>query len=186
MKLRIFYILKYSLRVFLSYVAWKPRFRKFQFGSIIGKPVNVEYPSLIEVGKGVRILSGFRIEAIPLENYSDRKILISDGTQIGHNFFLTSASHVTIGRDCLVSDSVAIIDNKHNHNDCLIPPTRSGITTAPIIIEDNVTIYRCATILSGVKIGKGAIIGAYSLVNKDVPEYAVVGGVPASILSIRN
>ena len=182
---RVIYLMKYSYKTLSTYLVRKVRFKRFFFGSVFGKGVNIEYPSLMEIGKGVRILDGYRIEAIPSGNYINSKVSIDDGTQIGHNFFLTSASKVLIGRDCLISDSVAIIDNNHNHDDLSVPPTKSGISSASIVIEDNVTIYRCATILSGVKVGKGAIIGAYSLVKHDVPEYSVVGGVPAKVLSFR-
>ena len=57
---------------------------------------------------------------------------------------------------------------------------------APIVINDDVWIGAGSIILAGVTIGKGAIIAAGAVVNKDVPEYSIVGGVPAKVLKYRD
>ena len=61
-----------------------------------------------------------------------------------------------------------------------------GIHTSPIIIEDDVWVGYGAVITKGVTISKGAIIGANAVVTKDVPKYAIVGGVPAKIIKYRS
>ena len=72
-----------------------------------------------------------------------------------------------------------------NFQDINIPMKNQGIHTSPIIIEDDVWIGYGAVITKGVTIRKGAIIGANAVVTKDVPEYAIVGGVPAKIIKYR-
>jgi acetyltransferase-like isoleucine patch superfamily enzyme len=62
---------------------------------------------------------------------------------------------------------------------------RRGKGRAPTVIEDDVWIGIRATILRGVRVGTGAIVGAHALVTKDVPPYAIVGGVPARIIGYR-
>ena len=67
-----------------------------------------------------------------------------------------------------------------------IPTIKQDYIDASIVIEDDVWIGGGTTILAGVHIGKGAIIAAGAVVNKDVPEYAIVGGVPAKLLKKRD
>ena len=86
---------------------------------------------------------------------------------------------------------VTITDNSHGKNTSYVefqlsPCKRNIYSKGPVIIEDNVWIGDKATILAGVKIGFGSIVGANSVVTKDVPPYSIVGGVPAKILSTLN
>ena len=73
----------------------------------------------------------------------------------------------------------------HAYDTREIPIIDQGYYDAPIVVEDDVWIGFGAIILAGVTIGRGAIIGAGSVVNKDVPPYAIVGGVPAKVLKMR-
>lgn len=66
-----------------------------------------------------------------------------------------------------------------------IPTKEQDYMDAPIVVEDDVWIGAGSIILSGVTIGKGAIIAAGAVVNKDVPPFAIVGGVPAKVLKYR-
>ena len=65
------------------------------------------------------------------------------------------------------------------------PIYKQGILKAKVIINEYVWIGSNATILKGVNIGRGAIIAAGAVVNKDVPEYTIVGGVPAKTIKKR-
>lgn len=85
---------------------------------------------------------------------------------------------ITIGDDVFIGPKVNLITINHDPN----PENRSATYGRPIVIEDKVWIGINATILPGVKIGKGAIVGAGSVVTKDVPAMAVVAGNPARII----
>ena len=85
--------------------------------------------------------------------------------------------YVTIGDNCLI--------NNHGFYTREMPIKEQDYLDAPIVIGDDVWIGAGAIILAGVTIGRGAIIAAGAVVNKDVPEYAIVGGVPAKILKYR-
>lgn len=61
----------------------------------------------------------------------------------------------------------------------------SPIVSAPVVVEEKVWIAANATILKGVRIGKDAVVAAGSVVTKDVPPYAIVGGVPAKVIKMR-
>jgi acetyltransferase-like isoleucine patch superfamily enzyme len=92
---------------------------------------------------------------------------------------------IEIGDNVMIAPAVTIRDTDHEFGKLTMPMLDQGITTAPVYIKDNVWIGHGATILKGVTIGRGAIIAAGAVVNKDVPPYAIVGGVPAKVISWR-
>lgn len=89
---------------------------------------------------------------------------------------------ITLGENVLVGPKVNIITINHDPD----PENRSATYGQPVVIEDKVWIGINATILPGVKIGYGAIIGANSVVSKDVPPMTVVAGNPARIIKSLN
>jgi maltose O-acetyltransferase len=121
-----------------------------------------------------------------------------NGMQIGSNSFIGEGSkiwagnRVTIGNGVLIAHNVTIIDSDSHEFDYLErelsfiklttdghPADSGSVQTSPIVIEDNVWISYNACILKGVRIGKGAIVAAGSVVNKDVPAFTLVAGNPA-------
>ncbi len=93
------------------------------------------------------------------------------------NLRIQCIDNITIGNDVIISRNVSIRDSdSHKILDGAHEPTKE------IIIGDHVWIGLNVTILKGVKIGNGAIIAAGSLVNNDVPERALVGGIPAKVI----
>ena len=111
---------------------------------------------------------------------------------LGENSYLSSYcvigvnESISIGKNVMIADAVSIRDTNHNFQDINIPMKNQGINTSPIIIEDDVWVGYGAVITKGVTIRKGVIIGANAVVTKDVPEYAIVGGVPAKIIKYRS
>lgn len=123
------------------------------------------------------------------EKYTPR-ITIGDNCHIGDSFHISSINEILIGNNILTGRRISIVDNFHGESKreyLDIPPMeRSLYTKGPIIIEDNVWIGDKVSIMSNVKIGKGSIIGANSVVTKSIPSYSVVGGIPARILKTLN
>lgn len=117
-------------------------------------------------------------------------IKIGNHCNFGAFNHITATNRIEIGDNCLTGKWVTITDN--NHGECgteslSIPPSeRNVISKGPVIIGKNVWIGDKATILSGVTIGDGAVIGANSVVTKDIPAYCVAGGNPAKILKQVN
>lgn len=116
-------------------------------------------------------------------------IKVSSHLQIGNRSGIGDKCYiqgiVTIGDDVMIAPEVAIIAANHNYEKIDIPMNRQGETSNPIEIGNNVWIGFRATILAGVKISDGAIIAAGAVVSKDVPENAIVGGVPGRIIKYR-
>jgi acetyltransferase-like isoleucine patch superfamily enzyme len=92
---------------------------------------------------------------------------------------------VDIGNNVMIAQAVTIRDTDHGFVSLSMPMRDQGITTAPVTIKEDVWIGHGATILKGVTIGEGAIVASGAVVNKDVPPYAIVGGVPAKVISWR-
>ncbi|MBE6333915.1 MAG: acyltransferase [Bacteroidales bacterium] len=115
---------------------------------------------------------------------------------IGKNCFLGEYDHIicvnsiTIGTNVTLGRWVTITDNSHGISSFdemnLHPLKRKIYSKGPIVIKDNVWIDDKVTILPGVSIGRGVVIGANSVVTKSIPNYCVVAGNPARIVSCRN
>lgn len=112
---------------------------------------------------------------------------IGENTSIGEfNNIRAAGGSITIGCNCLISQYVTIVASNHNiDNSSLIIDQGWNENKTGVFIEDDVWIGANSVILPGVNIGKGAIIAAGSIVNKDVMPYTIVGGVPARFIKSR-
>lgn len=114
------------------------------------------------------------------------------GLHIGKNVTINDRVFISAKGNCIIKDNVlighdvSIITTNHNFNDSFLNIREQGISFGEITIEDDVWIGAKAIILSGVRLGKGSIIGAGSIVTKDVNEKAIVAGSPARIIKYRN
>ncbi len=144
-------------------------------------------PGSIQIGDGV-ILDTF------LDVYKQGKLFIDDYTFVG-NSRIFCANNVFIGKGCWIADSVFIMDSdlhplssKRRFEDAIkfskgiFPDVYMGIPNAPVIIQNSVWIGVNSVILKGVTIGEGAIIGAGSVVTKDVPAWTIVAGNPVKVI----
>jgi len=93
---------------------------------------------------------------------------------------------VKIGRDVMMGPEVVIYTSGHKHDRTDIPMIAQGSDEArPVVIGNDVWIGRRAIIMPGVTVGNGVIVGAGAVVTKDIPDYVVVGGVPAKTVKNR-
>lgn len=104
---------------------------------------------------------------------------------VGPNSYIGVYENITIMDDVLIGGFCYIISGNHNMADRSIPIREQGYVGGEIIIESGVWLGAHVTVLPGVKIGEGAIIGAGSVVTKSVPAYEVWGGVPAKKIKDR-
>ena len=158
--------------------------------------------------RGISIIKGARFEGA---NRLGRGTLV-DMSQIGYATYIAPYSELCrckIGRYCSISSYVHIVHGTHpskqwisTHPAFFSPQKRAGITYSPehrfeefkytdkekkyeVSIGNDVWIGYGANILGGITVGDGAIIAAGALVTKDVPPYAIVGGIPAKVLRYR-
>lgn len=108
---------------------------------------------------------------------------IGDYSGIGMNSYVGT---IRIGKDVMIGEELIAISKNHNYANTQIPMREQGWQNdKPIIIEDDVWIGSRVILLPGVTIGKGAIVGAGSVVTKDVGENAIVAGNPAKEIKRR-
>lgn len=113
-----------------------------------------------------------------------KDISIGDNSGIGSYCQLYGA--ITIGKDVMIAPEVIMLTRNHKFSRKDIPMRLQGMEKEkPIIIEDDVWIGTRVIIMPGVKIKKGSIIAAGSVVTKDVEPYSIVGGVPAKLIRKR-
>lgn len=111
---------------------------------------------------------------------------ISLGDNSGIGVCAQISSEVTIGNDVMMGPYCLIYTSNHCMDRTDIPMWRQGFTKPdPVVIGDDVWIGARVTILPGVQIGRGSVIGAGAVVTKSVPEYSIVGGNPARVLKYR-
>ena len=94
---------------------------------------------------------------------------------LGQECTISAFQHVSIGRECIVADRVMLIDFDHGVVEVERPIREQGIYKRDVRIGHNVWIGYGASFLRGVTVGDNAVVGTYTVVNKDVPANAVVG-----------
>lgn len=111
------------------------------------------------------------------------------GIKIGNNCGIGGRSQVrgplTIGDNVMMGPEVVVFTSNHTFDRLDITMDHQGSVTKPVVIGNDVWIGQRAMIMAGVTIGNGVVIAAGSIVTKDIPDYAVVGGVPARVLKYR-
>ena len=110
-------------------------------------------------------------------------ISIGSGSGLGVNCSVHGP--LRIGDNVMMGPEVTILTHTHNIERTDIPMGQQGMRVAEVVVGNDVWIGMRVVIMPGVKVGNGAVIGAGAVVTKDVPDFAVVGGVPAKIIKYR-
>lgn len=157
-------------------------------------------PFVHQKGKHAIIRSSTRMDVFPynqfilgkksvIEDFSTinngvGNVIIGDQTIIGMGNVIIGP--VTIGNEVMLAQHIVISALNHGFEDVTISPRRQKETVKPIVIGDDVWIGANAVITAGVTLGKHCIIGAGSVVTKDIPEFSVAVGNPAKVIKQYN
>jgi acetyltransferase-like isoleucine patch superfamily enzyme len=128
----------------------------------------------LKKGKGSIIYSGFEIRG-------PKGVSIGNDTIVGHRSGLDGRNGLRIGNNVNISSHVMIWSMQHDYND-----KNFAASGGPVVIEDYAWLSNRVIILPNVRIGRGAVIAAGAVVTKDVPDFTVVGGIPAKKIADRN
>ncbi len=133
----------------------------------------------VELGRWSWIGHGSKIRA------HEGVISIGAKSVLGQECTLSCFQQISIGRECIIADRTMMIDFDHGAAEVERAIREQGIYKRDVRVGHNVWIGYGACILRGVTVGDNAIVGTSAVVTTDVPEDAVVGGVPARVLRMR-
>ena len=140
----------------------------------------------VHIGNNVRIREGAWIQATSTLDQPGVGLTIGDATYIGPRVILGAGGGIRIGANVTFGAAVHVLAENHAFNDPDQSIQSQGVTRAGIVVDDDVWVGNAVIVLDGVHIGRGAVIGAGSVVTHDVPPGAVAVGNPARVLRQRS
>lgn len=172
--------IKLKLRIYyLQYRAYKVHGISLPIGAILYKP------EAIEIGNNFNLGTYCTLYCQDPEKGS--KILIGNNVSLNYNVSLNadSSGEIVIGDDVLIGPMTIFRASNHNFDSIDLPIRKQGHTAGKIVIENNVWIGANVIVLPNVKIGESSIIGAGSIVTKDIPPFSIAVGNPAKVIRTR-
>lgn len=179
-------------------------FKRVGSSAIFGKGVVLRHPGKITLGDRVAIDDYTLLDAsCPGEetiSIGDSVIIsrncviqgktgsieIGDETDIGCNTVISSCSGIVIGESVLIAGNCYIGGGRYIADRLDIPMMEQGVySMGKVMIKDGAWLGAGATVLDGVQVGKGCIVGAGAVVTKDLPDFAIAVGVPAKVIKMR-
>lgn len=162
----------------------------------IGEQSKIHIPTKISGGKNISLGNkssiGHDSWIATFESYGSQnfqpKINIGNTVSIGNFACITAIDAIEIHDGCLISEHVYISDHYHGTDPSAnIPPINQPLfSKGKVILGENTFVGYRVSILSGVKIGKNCVVGAHSVVTRNVPDNCMVAGIPAKIIKQYN
>ena len=114
------------------------------------------------------------------------EVIVGQKSVLGQECTISAYRHVRIGEQCVIADRAMFIDFDHGVVEVERPIRLQGIYKRDVDVGSNVWVGYGACVLRGVRVGDNSVIGTNSVLTKDIPANAVVGGVPARLLRMRD
>jgi acetyltransferase-like isoleucine patch superfamily enzyme len=178
---RVYSLYKYLRRIIEVHFL-KLRGMRVGENSFIGS-IDVELPEQVEIGNNCHIEDKVRLR--PGGPWKESFITIGDNTFIGHSTQINVGSKFNIGQNCMIAPLCIFSDAHHSFEDIHLPIKFQKCIYNSITIEDDVWIGSGVIILGGLTIGKGAVIAAGAVVNQNIPQFEIWGGIPVKKLKSR-
>ena len=170
------------IRLAFSYIFTKVFWKK---AKLVCYPISIRGKKSFVYGE--RFSCGYHCR-FDLLNVKEKTLFIGKNCQINDNCHFVATEKVTIGDNFLCASKVFISDTSHgdyidnDNSNPLIAPEKRPLITKPVLIGNNVWIGENVVVLPGVRIGDGCIIGANSVVTKDIPDNSIAVGNPAHVV----
>ena len=163
-------------------------FRLRYAGARFGADCDIRPGLLIGMGEAASVVFGSKcVLDRDLTIECTGTLQVGSRTIFGHHCTLAARESVVIGDDCLIAEMVSIRDHNHRFDQLPdIPIREQGFECRPVRIGNNVWLGGKVTVVRGITIGDNAVIGANSVVTRDIPANAVAAGAPARVLRIRS
>jgi acetyltransferase-like isoleucine patch superfamily enzyme len=139
----------------------------------------------INIGNNVKIGNFTQIKCTGTLKKIGRGFSIEDNSGVGEFSFFGAAGGIKIGRNVIMGQNIRFHSENHNFDRLDVPIKEQGVTNKGIIIEDDCWFGSGVVVLDGVTVGKGSVLGANTLVNKDIPPYSIAVGNPVKIIKSR-
>ena len=197
-----------KMKMYVKGIFLKPFFKKSKGSLFIGKKCDIrckkkiillgsttieDYVKIdalskggIKIGKNFSIGRNSIIECTGVLRELGASLEFGENVGIAANAFIAVRGNLKIGSNTIFGPNVSIHTENHNFGEFDKPIRLQGATRKGVEIGEDCWIGSKAVILDGVKIGNHVIVAAGAVVNRDVPDYAIVGGVPAKIIKTRN
>jgi acetyltransferase-like isoleucine patch superfamily enzyme len=150
--------------------------------TVLELPIRLTGESGIAIGDDVYVGAGSWLQVLGAGSGAPQ-LEIGDGTSIAGACTISAAESVRLGERVLLARNVYIADHSHAFDDIRLPVLDQGIDrVAPVTIEDGAWLCENVVVCPGVRIGRGAVVGANAVVLQDVPDHAVAVGAPARVV----
>ena len=174
--------LNYTIPVYFRLFINKIRLKSCGSKVFFDKNVTImRYKKNVSIGSNCVLKEGVKI--CPCN--ANAKICIGKNTSIGYNTYIFASKNIEIGNDCMIAPFVYIVDSDHSIKKGIKMNQQPNLVS-PIKIGDDVWIGSHVTVLRGVTIENGAVIGTKSVVNKNVGKNEVFAGIPAKKIYSRS
>jgi acetyltransferase-like isoleucine patch superfamily enzyme len=144
-----------------------------------GVRLEIDRGAILRMGRWAWIGHGSKIRV------HEGEVSIGAKTVLGQDCTISAYQHISIGRECIIADRVMLIDFDHGVTEVERPVRLQGIYKRDVSVGHNVWMGFGSCVLRGVRIGDNSIVGTSSVCTRDVPANAVVGGVPARLIRMR-
>lgn len=169
------------IKAIITFFKVKTNHLKSGGANYIGLDVKFVNRGIITLGNSVIIRPSTRVYAGNSQSF----VSFGDGTEIGEHSTISSNNRIVFGNDVLTGPHVFIADHNHAYENPYVPVSKQGVrcnSTDEVVIGDGSWLGTNVVVVGNIHIGKHCVIGANSVVTKDIPDYSVAAGIPAKVI----